>query len=564
MAQTGAPAASGTLERLPIPNLLAYALERQLTGTLQLQAPSGATATIVFREGWPSKARTSEGAYLGGILHELGLIDASQLNASLAKMATERKLHGQILLQMGVLDAEALLRGLRAQLARRMEIVFAFDPKTTFAYYEGVDGLAGWGGAEVIRADPLPLLWTAVRSSPPWVQVNEAMARLENGLVARLNPGAPVDRFGLSNQERQLVDLLRQRPMSLQQLVATNFLSPHSTKLLLYALLLTKLVICAAPGPGDVAPRPPSNAPPARGSVPPPPVAPVIAPPPPPAVPGFATPAASFLPPRSKTPAPMPATRPSQMPPRASAPPPSVALTPELADLRQRIIDRCAALATQNYFEVLELQRDAPAPTVQKQYMALARTWHPDRLAPQLFDVRELCEKVFMRMTEAHSTLTDPEKRGAYVASLARGNAVAHAPAGVQINANLEFHKADVLMKKRDYASALQHAERAHEADPSNADYLALLIWLRLLSSGEGPLTADASQKLMEGIDRALKLNEQCERAYFVRAMLYKRAGSNDKAYLDFKRAAEINPHNVDAMREVRLWRMRHETKGPR
>jgi hypothetical protein len=560
MAQSGAPAASGTLERLPIPNLLAYALERQLTGTLQLQAPSGATATIVFRDGWPSKARTSEPAYLGGILHELGLIDASQLNASLAKMATERKLHGRILLEMGVLDAEALVRGLRAQLARRMEIVFAFEPKTTFAYYEGVDGLAGWGGPEVIRADPLPLLWTAVRSSPPWTQVNEAMSRLENGLVARLNPGAPVDRFGLSSQERQLVDLLRQRPMTLQQLIATNFLTPQGTKLLLYALLLTKLVACTAPGPGDFAP---SNAPPARASAPPPAAAPAIAPPPPPP-PGIATPAASFVPPRSKTPAPMPATRPSQMPPRASAPPPSVALTPELAELRQRIIDRCAALGTQNCFEVLDLPRDAPIPAVQKQYVALARTWHPDRLAPQLFDVRDLCEKVFMRMTEAHATLTDQEKRAAYVASLARGQAVAHAPAAQPSNATLEFHKAEVLMKKRDYATALQHAERAHESDPSNADYLAFLVWLRLLSAGNGPLTPDASQKLMEGIDRALKLNEHCERAYFVRANLYKRLGSNDKAYLDFKRAAEINPHNVDAMREVRLWRMRHEPKATR
>jgi hypothetical protein len=52
-------------------------------------------------------------------------------------------------------------------------------------------------------------------------------------------------------------------------------------------------------------------------------------------------------------------------------------------------------------------------------------------------------------------------------------------------------------------------------------------------------------------------MNERCERAYVYRATLYKRMNKPDKAYLDFKMAAEVNPKNIDAAREVILYKKR-------
>jgi len=53
----------------------------------------------------------------------------------------------------------------------------------------------------------------------------------------------------------------------------------------------------------------------------------------------------------------------------------------------------------------------------------------------------------------------------------------------------------------------------------------------------------------------------QYERALFYRGMLLKRSGRSDRAIRDFKLAAELNPKNIDAVREVRLYAMRHRGK---
>jgi hypothetical protein len=42
--------------------------------------------------------------------------------------------------------------------------------------------------------------------------------------------------------------------------------------------------------------------------------------------------------------------------------------------------------------------------------------------------------------------------------------------------------------------------------------------------------------------------------------MLFKRIDETTKAYKDFKKAADLNPRNLDAMREVRLHNMRGGT----
>ena len=41
------------------------------------------------------------------------------------------------------------------------------------------------------------------------------------------------------------------------------------------------------------------------------------------------------------------------------------------------------------------------------------------------------------------------------------------------------------------------------------------------------------------------------------RGLLYKRLGMADMAMRDFRRTAELNPKNIDAAREVRLYTMR-------
>ena len=63
-------------------------------------------------------------------------------------------------------------------------------------------------------------------------------------------------------------------------------------------------------------------------------------------------------------------------------------------------------------------------------------------------------------------------------------------------------------------------------------------------------------------LDGVLTKEPRYERALFYRGMLLKRAGRGDKAIRDFRLAAEINPRNLDAVREVRLHEMRKRSGG--
>jgi curved DNA-binding protein CbpA len=236
-----------------------------------------------------------------------------------------------------------------------------------------------------------------------------------------------------------------------------------------------------------------------------------------------------------------------------SAPPPEVDLTPELAERRRQIIERAATIVDEDLFSVLGIPRNAPPEAAAQAFVTLAKSWHPDRLAPQLFDVHDLAAKVFTRMSEARAVLGDPNTRAEYALTLRQG--ARSAPSLTSgTTASIEFQKADILLKKRSYADALEHCQRAHEADPANADYLALLTWIKI--EQDGPSGANAPRHL-EALDRAVKLNDRCERAHFYRGMLLKRMGKTDKAYVDFREVTELNPNNIDAAREVLLYRKR-------
>ena len=63
-------------------------------------------------------------------------------------------------------------------------------------------------------------------------------------------------------------------------------------------------------------------------------------------------------------------------------------------------------------------------------------------------------------------------------------------------------------------------------------------------------------------LDKAISLSNRCEKAYFWRGMLYKRLGKMEVAQKDFKRVADMNPRNIDAVREVRLHTMRASGRG--
>src|SRR5690242_8815454 len=126
--QLPAPTASGSFGKSPFPNLLVYSLERRLTGTFELSRGEASVATMLVSDGFTAGIRISEPVrHLGTVLLELGWITQEQLEASRTAMQEGPRLHGQVLVEMGAIAPEQLEAGLRSQVERKVEQLFALS-----------------------------------------------------------------------------------------------------------------------------------------------------------------------------------------------------------------------------------------------------------------------------------------------------------------------------------------------------------------------------------------------------------------------------------------------------
>jgi tetratricopeptide (TPR) repeat protein len=531
-------AANGTLAKTPLVHLLLYVHDKKLSGTIDFVTVDKAeTAAVHFQGGEPAKVRTSAPvAHLGPVLRDLGYLTEEQLTRSLAELQAAKAkghvLHGQLLLERRIIDRAKLEAGMRGQLARKLGHIALMPPTTMYGFYDGFDGLRGWGMDTEQGFDPLPMLWEILRHSPPMDQVIAGLGRMGSSQL-KISQTADLGRFGLSERERSAVEILRTHPMRVGELSSSSGMGEREIQLLVYLMLATKQIEVKRPDPS---PSPSS------------PVAPKVRP-----SGAFTAGARPSISSKSSF-----GSGPRH--PVAVLPPPPD-LAPALTERWREIAERAGTIERADYFMMLEIARDATRDEVEEAFFDLAKKWHPDRLPHELAPIRDACSRVFSRMSEARSTLSDEALRARYMGLLADGSGSPESQDAVAmvIEAATDFQKAEVCFKRNDLAQAESWCRKAVDADPTQAGYHALLAWLMALKPEyQSP---EKTAECVKMLDRALSLNKKSEQAHYWRGMLNKRLGKNEAALKDFKVVTELYPRNIDAAREVRLYQMRG---GPR
>ena len=404
-----------------------------------------------------------------------------------------------------------------AQIASRIRSLFALPGSTPFAYYDKFDALPA---APATSIDPLTFVWHPVRDALSSKQVDAIVDRTAD-VPLKVPANVDTDVFGFDPEENRVVARLRDRATLLSEL---ERISPRARRIL-YVLLVTKKVEA-----------------------------------------GPARPKLDSLSDHIKTTSPPPAiTASTPSGPSSSNPPhrisvvPSDSIPPSVGDAtRKRIFDRAATIEKEDYFTMLGVPRDVSTDAVRAAFFALAKQWHPDRLPSVLADAKEPCARVFSHMNESYQTLVDPDKRAKYLELITGGGSTKTSEQETivkVVEAAQLFQKAEIMFKRNDPVGAEQLVRRANELDPKQAEYLALLAWIEATKPGA---TSDAqTHKFIDTLSQAIEQNENCERAYFYRAMLFKRLGNTSAAMRDFRTVVEQNPRNVDAQRELRLYNMR-------
>jgi DnaJ-domain-containing protein 1 len=394
--------------------------------------------------------------------------------------------------------------------------LFSLPPATPFAYYDKYDPFPD--GA-MRSQDPLGFVWRPVRDQITEAQIASIVDRTAQTPLL-IPPSIDTNCFGFDAGEEKVIARMRDRATALADL---EKISPKARRVV-YLLLVTKRVEA---GTARAAMDSLNDG---RPVSPPPPVT-------------MTTPTGphrqSTVPPISQ--------RSSSLPPISTGGDNS----------RKRIRDRAALIDAEDYFTMLGVTHDAAPEAIRTAFFALAKQWHPDRLPATLVDVKEPCGKVFARMSEAYQTLIDPAKRKTYLDSLGGSMATPGEQETIVrvVDAAQSFQKAEILFKRGDVVAAEALVRHANDADPKQAEYLALLAWIEATKPGHSSDQETVGQ--IEKLTHAIELNEKCERAYFYRAMLYKRLGNSSAAMKDFRIVVELNPRSVDAQRELRLFNMR-------
>ncbi|HEY8073493.1 MAG TPA: DnaJ domain-containing protein [Labilithrix sp.] len=533
-----APTASGSFSSTPFAHVLVYARNKRLTGRLALEAPDGRGGTIDLWRGRITGVKTTPPtAYLGAVLYELGWIDAQTLDATLLVVAKEKRLHGEILVERGAITAAQRDDALVEQVCRKAHHFFSFPEATKFEFFDARAGV----NEPAVLVDPLAPAWRGIRDFPPEPSMRDVLAKYATFALRVVNE-APLLRVGWGAEEKALVDELLARPLTIAQLRALGKAPPLRVDLVAYLLLVGKCVEPISPSQAAmvaVKPPPPATSAPLRGGSPSGSFRAVP-------TPGFPSSGeVRTRPPSFRVPSTpkIPAAPTSS--PRIGV---SAATTPiSPADLGPTgIAARAAKIATESHFEMLGLDEGASVEAVRAAYYRLAKVWHPDRLPADLAPLRSEVETIFAKMGEAQRVLTDPDARRAATSS--PGGAAPKRP-----RAEL-LRDIDVALGKRDVVMARAGAEQLVAGDKDDAEAAAILAWLDA-DQGEGK--KETLESAVARLDKAVNTDRYCDRAHYYRGVLHKRLGMTAAAVRDFARAAQINPKNVDAEREVRLAEMR-------
>jgi curved DNA-binding protein CbpA len=537
--------AEGDLRHESLAEVIYRAYGARLTGRIALHGPPGPAALYV-RDGVPVAVTGPEAQNrLGTVLVGLGLLDAKTLDAVLRVQVSSGKRLGEVLVEIGRLDAAAVGRGLRQQLFENAVRMFgrragAFE-LVEEAHDRGLDELSR--GA---RVHPRRIIYYGLRTGYD----QEALHRLLGPLELKAMRVAPSEtsivEFGVADEDRQALELLGKGYWTIADLSAGCDSGPLSA-LRVIAALYTGGALDLQPIDSvprlrrkrrDGLPTPTSTAAPptSSGGVVPPTYSSL------PAV-GAVTSSGSAG-----------ALTSGQSSPRI----PTAAMGGNRADTEASIVGKAQSIDGQNLYAVLEVSPDATKGAIKAAYLTLARLYHPDRAASMARPtLRGELERIFTRLSEAHTTLVDDQRRADYDRSLGMGGGPMDEATQAQrlLEAEVEFQKGEVLFKRRDFPGAIERLSVSVAKNPEEGEHLALLAWCEYVRPGadSGALLASTTARLRQ----AILLSPKCARAHHYLAMLLKTDGDLEGALTHFKLAVQYQPYNSEAQSELRVLQMR-------
>jgi curved DNA-binding protein CbpA len=561
---------SGRVEEHPVALVLGSLSARGFTGILRLEQ-DGRSWSLSLDGGAVAAAESaSPEDQIGRVVIDANLCDSTKVGESLRRMAASPgKKQLDLLVEMGALTPDSADRAARLRLARCAARIFSL-PAAAFTVEERA--------VEQDRGAPLDVPWViyrGLRLHLDEMRLDRELGRLAGQAIKlKVDPTEVQDRYAFADEERIVLAYLQKGYWELGDLVdACVSLARQIVLSVVYALLSGDHLDAQ---PSDNVPRlrkrareqtqrMPSTSPPGfvkkHGTDAPYGGGNTAAgvykvPTSPPAQPAFV--------PKPQQPQPTPGTNPRPTVTPGTVPPSGATSQAITAQLREQILAKSRLVdAGADHFKILEVERHASKDQVKAAYFSLAKTYHPDRLALlKLEDLRPQVERIFAKLSEAFSVLSDEPRKQEYLKILAQGGEAVikrreddeAAKAVALLSAEEHFRRGEMALRRSLWSQALEEFKKALELNPEEGEHHALLGWASWCASVEKEkVTADVKKSL----NKALELNPKCAPAFFYLGQVHKHLGDNERAYAHFQKVLSLQPGHVDAQREVRLIDMR-------
>jgi curved DNA-binding protein CbpA len=230
------PDVRGAMARSPFPHLLVQVLRRALSGSLVLRADAEGAHVVAFEDGRPTKLHTTRPApRLGELLVARGLVTADVVERAAARAHRAGQLLGRQLVGEGALGAREITAALHEQHVARLAALATLPREGTYEFYTGHDLLPN---VVPLQVDPLQLLMVATRA---WADeaVMDAQLRKLGARPIALHPASALERFGLDEEERLVVEWATSGKLAYAQVLEAELAPLIVARRVLYTLAAT-------------------------------------------------------------------------------------------------------------------------------------------------------------------------------------------------------------------------------------------------------------------------------------------------------------------------------------
>ncbi len=200
------------------------------------------------------------------------------------------------------------------------------------------------------------------------------------------------------------------------------------------------------------------------------------------------------------------------------------------------------------------------SPHLKQAYLQLAKIYHPDMLPPGATPgQRKQCEDILALLNEANGVLSDDARRNAYLEELeAQEAGVGDMDVEAILRAEEDFQRAVILIKGHKLREGLEMIESCITLNEKEGEFYAWRGYARFLLATDKRAAFPAA---MVDVQKCLKLTPRCPPAHLLEANMAKLVGDDETAQKAFRKVLELEPANVDAQREIRLFQQRAKKK---